>query len=215
MKRSVSLLLFLLLTSIGTTQAGKNILSGISIGPWLLHENGTYANWLGIKVFGKKIKEPINVVIIDQYSKSEEQAISKIIKQTKIAGYEEEYGHSAGYCSDINGIRYKQIPNNRRMAFSNKDFFQTNNHGRIIGPANINGTFVFVGAFSTERPSIFKGFKHLFVSFNKARDDFCAKMDKFSIYTNEGILSIGNIANDSDTTTADHDGNAIVLIAKE
>ena len=183
------------------------------INGWLLHGDSSYANWLGIKYFGKTLREPINVIIVDPVSTSPEMAVATLMKACKAAGYEEEYGHSSGYCGVINGALYKQIPNDRHMAFSNKDFFQTNNHGRIMGPALFKGSYVFIAAFSTERPTI-RHFEHLFVSFCRARDDFGARMDARTPYKNQGYVSLGNVIDDDTMTTADHDGNAILLVAE-
>lgn len=115
---------------------------------------------------------------------------------------------------EIAGKTYRQIPNDRRMAFSNKDFLQTNNHGRIMGPAFVNGEYVFVAAFSTERPSLLK-MDHLYVSFTRARDDFCACMDARAGYRIQGRIDLGNTESGGELTTGDHDGSATVLIATE
>jgi hypothetical protein len=187
----------------------------LTIGKWLLHDNGEYSNWLGKKYYGRYLKEPINIVIIDSYSETNDMAIKKIMKECKKNGYGEEYGHSSGYSGIINDTIYKQIPNEKHMAFSNRDFFFKNNHGRIMGPALINGQYIFVAAFSTERLSIIKGFHHSFVSFNNARDDFCVRMNKGTIYKIKELINIGNIEDTDMTTTADHDGKVIVLQAEK
>jgi hypothetical protein len=194
-------------------QEGPPITRMTDIGGWLLHEDGRVANWLGIRYQGRILQEPINVIIVDPYSTSEATAVKRLLAECKRAGYEEEYGHSAGYRAEIGGRMYRQIPNDRHMAFSNKDFFQTNNHGRIMGPALIEGRYVFVAAFSTERPAFARGLKHLFVSFTRARDDFCAKMDAKTIYKIQGPVPLGNRLDSPTTTTADHDGQATVLVA--
>ena len=95
-----------------------------TISEWLIYKNNTYADWLGIKYHNKYLREPINVIIIDSYSDSASQAVKKLMRQCKSAGYEEEYGHSSGYKGIINNETYKQIPNNKHVAFANKDFFE-------------------------------------------------------------------------------------------
>jgi hypothetical protein len=185
------------------------------VGGWLAYDDGKYADWLGLKYYGRLLREPINIIIMDNRSPSPEIAIQKIMKECKKIGYEEEYGHSSGYTGMINGAVYNQIPNEKHMAFSNKDFFRTNNHGRIIGPASYNGAFIFIAGFSTERPSIIKGFHHSFVSFNQARDDFATKMGAGSVYKLAGTLKLDNVVDTETTTTADHDGLAVVFEAVE
>lgn len=195
-------------------RAGAGFLAEIPpINGWLLRRDGSPACWLGIKYFGRTLREPINVVIIDPYSATETEAMAKLMRECAKAGYRDEIGHSAGYRGEINGLFYRQIPEGKHMAFANKDFFQTNNHGRIMGPAVYRDSMVFIAAFSTERPTMLKGFEHLFVSFNRARDDFCSKMDARSDYRIVGLLSLGNTLDTGAETTADHDGKAVVLQA--
>jgi|WetSurMetagenome_2_1015567.scaffolds.fasta_scaffold75361_3 hypothetical protein len=182
-----------------------------SIGEWLFYKNKRYADWLGVKYYNRYLREPINIIIIDSDSESAQQAVKKLLRECKMVGYEEEYGHSSGYMGVIDNEFYRQVPNNRHMAFANKDFFVTNNHGRIIGPAFYNGKYVFIAGFSTERPSIFKGVHHLFVSFNKARNDFSLKLNDGSVYKIIGSMDLKNTINTNTTTTADHDGKVIVF----
>jgi len=185
------------------------------LGKWLLYQDLAYADWLGGKYLGKKIREPINVVIVDGFSQNPVQAVEKLLGECKAAGYEEEYGHSSGYMGLIDGVFYHQIPDNRHMAFANHDFFRTNNHGRIIGPALFNGAYVFIAGFSTEKPTIFKGFRHLFVSFNRARNDFAVKLNGGPVYKISGSVVLGNRISTEELTTGDHDGRALVLQAVE
>lgn len=91
-----------------------SIAYSFSIGHWLLRENGENADWLGLKYRGKYLREPINVVIVDPFSTGADLATAKVMKACKTAGYEEDYGHSAGYMGEIAGKMYRQIPNDRR-----------------------------------------------------------------------------------------------------
>jgi len=183
-----------------------------SFSEWMYYKNN-YADWLGQKYFNRYLREPINIVIIDEFSNTTELAIEKLLKECKSVGYADEYGHTSGYQAMIGNQEYSQIPNNKHMAFSNKDFFMTNNHGRIIGPALYNNKYYFVAGFSTEKPTIIKGFKHLFISFNKARNDFAQKLNTSEVYKIVGYINLNNTIDSKTTTTADHDGKAIVFQA--
>lgn len=185
------------------------------IGEWLLYRNNTCADWLGIKYHNKYLREPINIIIIDPYSKNSDQAVKKLFHECKVVGYKEEFGHSSGYRGIIDNECYKQIPANKHVAFANKDFFVTNNHGRIIGPAFYDGKYIFIAGFSTERPTIFKGFHHIFVSFNRARNDFSLKLGGSPVYRIEGVVNLKNVINTDAATTADHDGKAVVITAQD
>jgi hypothetical protein len=155
----------------------------------------------------------VNVVIVDAFSVSDRTAVEKLMAECKRKGYEEEYGHSSGYYAAIGDAVYGQIPDNRRMAFSDKDFLQSNNHGRIMGPARFEGKWVFVGAFSREALRLQKGLHHGFLSFTRARDDFSAKLAGGSVYRIAGRLALGNVVHDETFSTADHDGEVLVLEA--
>lgn len=207
--------LALLSTGLTYSQSAVSLPSLPDVDGWLFHEKTGYADWLGLRFFGLKLREPINVILVDPYSKTEKDAIRKVIRECAKAGYPEEFGHSAGYFGIIDGRPYSQVNGNRREAFSNHDFFVLNNHGRIIGPAQKDGAFIFIAAFSTEKPTVFRGFHHLFVSFNLARDDFCAKLDAKSAFKKAGRQYLGNVLHDGRETTADHDGYATILVANE
>ncbi|MCK9170104.1 MAG: hypothetical protein M0P01_06780 [Treponema sp.] len=69
--------------------------------------------------------------------------------------------------------------------------------------------------FSKEKPTIFKGIKHLFISFDEARDNFALKLNEGSVYKIAGSIDLHNIINTEKETTADHDGKAVVFEAKE
>lgn len=206
---------FLLYGSFLQAQENDLINALPKINPWLLYDNGNFADWLGKKYLGKLLREPINVIIVDSFSDSEQAAVQKVMKECKAAGYAEEWGHTSGYAGIIDDVPCMQIPNNKRMAFANKDFYQVNNHGRIIGPVKYQGAYYFVAAFSRESPSFITGLKHLFVSFNAARDDFAAKMDTKSVFKIIGKENLGNVINGKSITTADHDGAAVVLSAEK
>lgn len=202
--------------ALGVSNSQENTPSNLpAIGKWLLHENGEPAHWFGEKHEGKGLFEPINVIFIDAYSDTEKAAVEKLVKECRIAGYEEEGGHSSGYAALIGDRQYGQIPNNRRMAFSNKEFFLTNNHGRIMGPLYDGSRYIFVGAFSTESFKIIDKAHHRYVSFIRARNDFCAKMEEKSLYKITGSQDLANTVDTTEFTTGDHDGMAIILSATE
>lgn len=184
------------------------------IGKWLIDGKGEIAHWLGAKYQDKLLYEPINVVIVDRLSTSMEEAIRKLKSEANRCGYEQNLGHSADYSAFIDGISYDQITPEIPVAFSNKEFFQTNNHGRIMGPSYWHGAFIFVGAFSREALRLKPAISHSFVSFKMARDDFCTQMDSIGGYRIVAAHDMGNILEDAVRTTADHDGMAIVLEAR-
>jgi hypothetical protein len=184
-----------------------------AIGDWLMDKRCQPAHWLGRKYKGKKLIEPINIIILDKYSKTSKAAIEKLVSECKKIGYEYRHGHSSGYWGSIDNVLYPQIPNDKKMAFSNRIYLLVNNHGRIVGPRYFNKEYVFIGAFSRESFTLFHIIPHGFVSFNIARNDFCNKMNKSNGYKIIGAYELKNVLKDAEFTTADHDGKLTVLEA--
>jgi hypothetical protein len=183
------------------------------IGPWLIDHNGLAAHWLGEKIGGRGLREPINVIIRDPWSKTREEAVTRLLAECARRGYEEEVGHSGGYWADMEGILYPEIPDSRRRALANKEFFFANNHGRVMGPVYWGSAWVFAAAFSREAFHPLTKTRHVFVSFTIARNDFCRRLDGGGLYRIVGSLDLGNVLDDAQTTTADHDGKATILEA--
>ena len=184
-----------------------------SICKWLEKNDGVPANWLGKKFQHKELREPINVVIVDPFAKSKEEAINKLMSECKKHGYKDKIGHSSGYCAEVDSTRLNQLPGEHKRALANKGFIRTNNHGRIMGPEYYDGKYIFVGAFSREAFQLFTKAHHAFRSFLIARNDFCQKLSKGQTYKIVGQYNLGNNINDSQLTTGDHDGAAILLCA--
>jgi hypothetical protein len=179
------------------------------IGKWMFNEHFKPADWLNHKYFGKILFEPINIVIIDSVSKSEDEAVKRLVESCRKAGYHERAGHSAEYMGFIGGNFYKQIPSGIGRAFSDAPFDTDNNHGRIFGPYIDSNRLYFIGSFSRE--DFFKG-SHKFDSFLKARDDFSGKMNDNTIYRVAGKINLFNmIMYDPILTSGDHDGIAVVI----
>lgn len=183
-----------------------------AIGKWMFDRNGSIAHWLGQMVDGKKLHEPINVVLIDASSSSPDQARAKLTVAAKAAGYPVRMGHSTGYRGFIAGDLYSQLPRGWDDAFSNRIFEETNNHGRIFGPYASDSGYVFIGAFSRESVNFLHDPPHRYASFNRARDDFAQALVARTRFQHAGVAPLDNaISDDPEVTTGDHDGYAVVL----
>ncbi len=216
MQRKTALLVMvgLIATALPYAQ-GIDTLQLPGIGEWLIDESGSPAHWLGEQYDGKVLFEPINVIIVDSHAPSADEAIKKLINASLRCGYELEEGHSAGYSAIMDGKKFEQIPANQKVAFSDKEFIVSNNHGRIMGPYLYKGNYIFAGAFSRESVSAKPALHHGFLSFAVARDNYCGKLDSKEIYKIIGKHNLGNIRNNEGETTADHDGYAIVLASQK
>jgi hypothetical protein len=185
-----------------------------TIGKWMLTAQGVPSDWLGEIYRGKVLREPINVIIIDDAATSPQQATARLIAAAKHAGYPIRLGHSTGYQALIGGQSYAQLPKGWDDAFSNELFELSNNHGRIFGPYVLGQSYVFTGAFSRERVDPLRWPGHRYASFNQARDDFAEKLDRNTAYKASGSVPLDNeLAGNPALTTGDHDGRAVILRA--
>jgi hypothetical protein len=183
-----------------------------AIGKWMLTAKGVPSDWLGEIDRGKNLREPINVIIIDEAASSAEDAKARLLAAAARAGYPVRFGHSTGYQGFIGGQLHAQLPQGRDDAFSNDVFEVSNNHGRIFGPHVMGQTYLFTGAFSREEVDPFRDPPHQYGSFNRARDDFTQRLDRSTAYKVSGFVSLDNaLIGDPKLTTGDHDGMAVVV----
>jgi hypothetical protein len=68
-----------------------------NLGKWMLDHSGSPAHWLGEIYQGKKLREPINVVIVDTQATSVDDAKERFVEASARAGYTIRIGHSSGY----------------------------------------------------------------------------------------------------------------------
>jgi hypothetical protein len=185
-----------------------------SIGKWMIARDGSIAHWLGETVDGKRLHEPINVILIDEAAASADDARARLVAAATAAGYPVRFGHSAGYRGLIGGVAYDQLPAGRDDAFSNRIFEETNNHGRVFGPHRAGDAWIFIAAFSRERVNVLHWPGHRYDSFNAAREDLARGLAERSDFKRAGFVALDNaVANDPAITTGDHDGRAALLRA--
>jgi hypothetical protein len=186
-----------------------------AFGRWMLDRHLRPASWLGTLYLGRTLREPINVVIVDPVASSAADAVARLFRVCKAAGYEVREGHSGGYRAYIGGALYTQLPDGRGKAFANRPFELHNNHGRIFGPVRVKDGWLFIGAVSREKLVAFTKAEHQFMSFAQARDHFSRRLDRATDYKIAGVVNLGNaVVSDPAVTTADHDGKAVLLRAQ-
>jgi hypothetical protein len=186
-----------------------------SIGMWMLSPQGPPADWLGLPCGGKRLLEPINVIIVDLFAISAEDATHRLLDACAKAEFPRRQGHSSGYQAIIGSRLFEQFPVGGKDSFSDALFVFANDHGRIFGPLEWNGAYIFVGAFSRERFDVSSKVKHRFESFDRARDAFAQRMSESSIYKLSSFVQLGNaLLGDPALSTGDHDGIAVVLTSE-
>lgn len=170
------------------------------------------AHWLGEKYRGRSLREPINVLIVDDESKSPAEARDRLLRNLREGGFPVREGHSTGYLACIDGFLYSQIPEGKHVAFSDEPTELGNNHGRVFGPHPFRNAWVFVAAFSRERLAPLDSVKHRYVSFDRARDTLAQELDLRTDYRIKGYVRMDNaVIGDAEVSTGDHDGIAVLL----
>lgn len=186
-----------------------------SVGKWMLQPNGQVSNYGGQPYQGKTLIETVNIIIVDPSSKSELESRVKINTDMAKAGFPAQPVHSNGFKGLINGAVYDQLPGGILNAYSDNSFLAQNNHGRLFGPAAVpSDGYMYSGAFSTEKPTIYNWLPaHAYVSSNVARDALVRRLVASGQTQSIGV-DMGNVYNTNDTTTGDHDGQAAVVVLK-
>lgn len=185
-----------------------------SIGLWMITRDAKVADWLGQSFRGKKLLEPINIIIMDGLAASAEEAVSRLVAACEKAGFPEREGHSSGYSALIGDTVFSQAPPGTEDCFSDAPFTFANDHGRVFGPLRWKEAYYFTAAFSREGVDLVTKVKHLYRSFDRARDTFAQAMSLKTVYRVSGFAHLGNdIPDDEAITTGDHDGMAVVLKA--
>jgi hypothetical protein len=182
------------------------------IGKWMINSQYEPAHWLGELYHEKSLREPINIIIVDEVSQSAEEARELLLKNCSAAGYPVREGHSANYHGYIDGILYLQLPEGGHRAFSNEPFELSNNHGRMFGPYRFQGGWLFIGAFSREKIDPLEKMRHRYLSFNQARDDLAQRLELKTGLKIKGFVNLENaLIGNTLFTTGDHDGIAVLL----
>ena len=185
---------------------------GLQIGRWLLTGREVPANWLGQKFQGKMMREPINVILVDEVAATPDAAVQYLLESCEAIGYLSRPGHSSDYRGQIGNVIYSQLPRQQNHAFSNAMYIFPNNHGRIFGPHFFAGYYYFSGALSREAINLFAEVRHVYASFEMAKQDFAARMQASGRYFVVGAIAMENVFLPSESmTTGDHDGTAVLL----
>lgn len=185
------------------------------IGKWMIDPDGQPARWLGYQLDDHALREPINVVLLDPLARTPQEAAARLSAAMSAAGYPARSGHSTGYQGLIGMQLYGQQPGGSGEAFSDGAWWRSNNHGRIFGPAVVEGGYLWTGAFSREDFEVISALHHPYDSFKVARDDVSTRLTAAGTFKRLGTLNLDNALNTPTLTTDDHDGRAVVLVAQK
>jgi hypothetical protein len=188
----------------------------LAIGKWMIAPDQHPAKWLDEKYYGKTLREPINIIIVDERTSDLSEARNNLYAACKSAGFEVRTGHSGGYAAFIADKLYSQFPSEKNHAFSSAPFEFNNNHGRVFGPHFVSEKTIFTAAFSREEIDPLDKVKHGYSSFNRARDSFAGEMDRQTCFKIKKFVNLENgFIADPQFTTGDHDGIAVLLVCEK
>lgn len=187
------------------------------VGRWMITPDLVPATWLGEKLGGRVLREPINVILVDHAARSPEEATDRLLSAMNAAGYPARGGHSSGYWGEVNGRLYPMLPRGAKEAFSDAPYLIPNNHGRIFGPVALapGQGYAFTGAFSLEGVRLLPSPGHPYRSFQVARENLADQLNAKSLYKRAGYVEMNSRLDTPDQTTGDHDGRAVLLVAGE
>ena len=80
------------------------------LGKWMLTSAGVPSDWLGEIYRGKNLREPINVILVDETATDAADAVTRLISAATAAGYPVREGHSTGYQAAMAGQLHAQLP---------------------------------------------------------------------------------------------------------
>ncbi|WP_216328734.1 hypothetical protein [Deinococcus aestuarii] len=183
------------------------------VGRWMITKDLVPATWLGERLGGRTLREPVNVLLIDRLARSPEEATVRLLAAMNAAGYGPKGGHSTGYFGEVGGRLYSMLPTGPGEAFSDDPFFVPNNHGRMFGPVPVTNGYVFTGAFSLEGVRLLPRPGHPYRSFQVAREDLADKLSTRTVFRRAGYVDMGSRLDTPAETTGDHDGRAVLLVA--
>lgn len=185
------------------------------VGRWMITKNLENATWLGEKVGGRTLREPINVVMIDAVAKTPEDAARRMLDAMNRAGYGPKNMHSDGYFGYLNGELKGQFPTGKGEAFSDGPWYGSNNHGRVFGPFAVAGGYAFTASFSREDFRWLPRPGHPYNSFMVAREDLGRQLGAKTVFKPQGYLNLDSALDTPTETTGDHDGRALLVVARE
>lgn len=182
------------------------------VGKWLLGPHGQISDWGSQPYQGRRLLEPVNVIILDPRSRSVAQSTERINAAMRRAGFPAQPLHTTGFSAVVGGDVLGQQPAGGARAFSNAFFLLPNDHARAFGPASTpGGGYLWSAAVSREQLGIYnQQLAHNYVSFDTARDVLASRFAA-SGATSIGRVPLDNAYQSATETTGDNDGYAAVL----
>lgn len=178
-------------------------------GVWVLRDR-TRADVDGLKVEGRALREPINVVLIDLFAKTPQDALLRATAALDAAGLKPSDRYPHGYQAYLNGTFQPQVP--AGQAFAKGVGSAREERLRLFGPWKTGDGYVFLAGIAAQNVT---GQGRTFSDFMVTREATADALNNRTPFRKKGYVDLLSKVDTARETTADHDGCAVVLVARE
>lgn len=169
-------------------------------GLWLLNADRTRAAYAPTASRAQAVRRPMNVVLVDKFSTSPEAATTHVTAALGAAGYTAQPGQGGPYQAFVAGEFRPAFP---------QVYARAGQRLHLFGPWKTAGGFVFAAAVATENAG------GAFQDFMVAREALADALNGKTAFRKKGYVDLLGKVETPTETTADHDGCAVVLVARE
>lgn len=169
-------------------------------GLWLLSADRTRAAYAPTAGRAQAVRRPMNVVLVDKFAATPDTATTRVTAALGAAGYAAQPGQSAPYQAFAAGEFRTAWP---------QVYASAGQRLHLFGPWKTAGGFVFAAAVATENTG------GAFQDFMVAREALADALNGKTTFRKKGYVDLLGKVETPTETTADHDGCAVVLVARE
>ncbi|WP_339095218.1 hypothetical protein WDJ50_11495 [Deinococcus sp. VB142] len=180
------------------------------MGVWVLRQDRTRADVDGLKVQGRSLREPVNVVMVDLFAKSPQEALLRVTSALDRVGLNPADGYTHGYQAYLNGDFAPEVP--AGQTFARGLGTAREERLRLFGPWKYGEGYVFLAGIAAQNVT---GQGRSFSDFMVTREDLAEQLNTRTPFRKKGYVDLLSKVDTPRETTADHDGCAVVFVARE
>lgn len=178
-------------------------------GLWVLRGR-TRADVDGLRVQGRALREPVNVVLIDLFAKTPQDALLRATAALDAVGLKPSDRYTHGYQAYLNGTFQPEVP--AGQAFARGVGSAREERLRLFGPWKSGDGYVFLAGIAAQNVTR-QG--RTFSDFMVTREATADALNSRTVFKKKGYVDLLSKVDTPRETTADHDGCAVILVARE
>ena len=178
-------------------------------GLWVLRGR-TRADVDGLKVEGRSLREPVNVVLIDLFAKTPQDALLRATAALDAVGLKPSDRYTHGYQAYLSGTFQPEVP--AGQVFARGIGSAREERLRLFGPWKSGDGYVFLAGIAAQNVT---GQGRTFSDFMVTREATADALSSRTAFKKKGYVDLLSKVDTARETTADHDGCAVVLVARE